>query len=457
MVTRLRASGVGIAQIARGFNVHRRTVWHWFKKAAELPESAQKPRTRFRKVSEEGRAWLATTAKARVVVTQMELAKLYHQQFGISISQQHVSRILREQGVSRKIVAVMSSEAQEQPERHLDFHAKISSVDQEHLAALDESTFHINEGARYGYSERGQRAVVYRPSARGTKINLCLCVSRTQKDGNWKGSVVAFRLYEGNMTTDRFTSFLGDLTPGLSVITDNAGFHGAPWQRRKDKKGVGYYQDMRHGKAAKAVQKAAADAGVELVYLRPRSPQFNPCEHVFSVVKSRVRRDCPGTVDDLIASIRRALEYIGEMDLGPTFDHCVRASQGESDRLQLLLPSTTWTRPQYPALPGSNTAPRLAEEVEMSSGSAAGAPAGPGGQGGSLQPGTVAEASGSHEANEGSAGPPDPLKTTFVSYVFESKVSGAESRLNGTDLTHPPSWLLLSLDSSPSSRTFRRI
>ena len=151
---------------------------------------------------------------------------------------------------------------------------------------------------------------------------------------------------------------------------------------------------------------------------------------MFSVVKSRVRRDCPGTVDDLIASIRRALEYIGEMDLGPTFDHCVRASQGESDRLQLLLPSTTWTRPQYPALPGSSTAPRLAEEVEMSSGSAAGAPAGPGGQGGDLQPGTVAEASGSHEANEGSAGPPDPLKTTFVSYVFESKVSGAESRLN---------------------------
>ena len=90
----------------------------------------------------------------------------------------------------------------------------------------------------------------------------------------------------------------------------------------------------------------------------------------------------------------------------------------------------------------------------MSSGSAAGAPAGPGGQGGSLQPGTVAEASGSHEANEGSAGPPDPLKTTFVSYVFESKVSRAESRLNGTDLTPP---LFLSLDSSPSSRTFRRI
>ena len=352
IATRLRASGVGIAQIARGFDVHRRTVWRWFEKAGKGPaEAAQGRQTHFRKVSEEGRSWLAATAKARVIVTQVELAKLYYEEFGVSISQQHVSRILREQGVSRKVVTVMSAEAQEQPERHLEFHAKLSSVDQEHLAAPDESTFHINEGLRYGYSARGERAVVYRPSARGTKINLCLCVSRIQKQGNWKRSVVAYRLYEGNMSTDRFTTFLGDLPSGLSIITDNAGFHGAPWQRRKDRNGVGYYQDMSHGKSAKAVREAAAEAGVELVYLRPRSPQFNPCEHVFSVIKSRVRKDCPSKVEDLIASIRRALEYVGEMDLGPTFDHCFPRQPGRARSPAAFASKHAIRTPRKPRLP----------------------------------------------------------------------------------------------------------
>ena len=109
-------------------------------------------------------------------------------------------------------------------------------MDPDHLAALDEATFHLNEGLRYGYAAKGHRAIVTRPSARGTKLNLVLCVSMTARPGKQLGSVVAYAIFEGNMSSERFVHFLSRIDVGvgqpLFIILDNAGFHGSPLRRR---------------------------------------------------------------------------------------------------------------------------------------------------------------------------------------------------------------------------------
>ncbi|KAI9012355.1 hypothetical protein DFJ74DRAFT_300050 [Hyaloraphidium curvatum] len=78
----------------------------------------------------------------------MNVAREFEREFGVAISQQTVSRILGEQGIVRKKLKFVSPEAMAQPERHVTFHERIAGVEPENLAALDESSFHINEGPR---------------------------------------------------------------------------------------------------------------------------------------------------------------------------------------------------------------------------------------------------------------------------------------------------------------------
>ncbi|KAI9016035.1 hypothetical protein DFJ74DRAFT_679258 [Hyaloraphidium curvatum] len=67
--------------------------------------------------------------------------------------------------------------------------------------------------------------------------------------------------------------------------------------------------------------------------MRPQSPQFNPAEIFFAMTKHRVRADCPSTQEELIASIKRAVDAVADMDLSKIFHHCFKASAAEYTRL----------------------------------------------------------------------------------------------------------------------------
>ncbi|KAI9018429.1 hypothetical protein DFJ74DRAFT_644502 [Hyaloraphidium curvatum] len=85
----------------------------------------------------------------KVTASQAGMARAFMDRFGVAISQQWVSKILQEHGVTRKRLRVTSSEAAAQPERHLAFHEAVAGADETDLASLDESSFHINEGPSY--------------------------------------------------------------------------------------------------------------------------------------------------------------------------------------------------------------------------------------------------------------------------------------------------------------------
>lgn len=132
LARKLRNLGLGTAQIYRFMEISRRTYWRIFQKQWKTTRDRN-----FRKIFLEQRRWLAETAKARVVVTQNELARDFKQLFGRTISQQYFSRVLKEQGVKHKKVTIVSAEAADQPERHLEFHSKVAQVEEHNLIALD--------------------------------------------------------------------------------------------------------------------------------------------------------------------------------------------------------------------------------------------------------------------------------------------------------------------------------
>ncbi|KAI9024054.1 hypothetical protein DFJ74DRAFT_767572 [Hyaloraphidium curvatum] len=348
--------------ICRVFGVDRSTFWRWMKVDFSADAPARKRGGRPCKVTPERARWLAELAVSRVTCNQREMAREFEREFGVAISQQTVSRILGEQGIVRKKLKFVSPEAMAKPERQVTFHERIAGVEPENLAALDESSFHINEGPTHGYARRGQEAVVERSGDRGTKLTLALCVSMVPRPSNYGGCVVSYELYEGNMNGDRFVRFLGTIGAGrraqqhgdgdrqsgertseeLVVIPDNAGYHGSPVRKTKDADGQTVYRDSSATKSHRAVHDAAKANGLRMTYMRPRSPQFNPTEPTFSVIKRRVRKDCLTTMEELIASIRSAIDYVATMDLSKMFRHCLKASKTENLPFVLLFNPYTY-------------------------------------------------------------------------------------------------------------------
>ena len=71
--------------------------------------------------------------------------------------------------------------------------------------------------------------------------------------------------------------------------------------------------------------------GVEVLYLPPRSPDFNPIEEAFSKIKNLLRKAGARVREALVEAIGMALSEVSEEDALAFFEHC-----GYREAVQLL-------------------------------------------------------------------------------------------------------------------------
>ena len=196
---------------------------------------------------------------------------------------------------------------------------------------------------RYGYARKGSLAVIQRSRKRGSKITLALCISMLPKNGS---CVVCFAIYPQSMTCDKFLHFLDTIGQSLrtnsivgeanstqhySIILDNGPFHGPPGQLANPNRPTPTF--------VKVQAKAAANF-LELIYMRPLSPQFNPTEYVFSLIKRGVRKNCPSTQQQLVAIIEETIKNLQPSAINNTFKHCLEESEKEYQRISASLATT---------------------------------------------------------------------------------------------------------------------
>jgi transposase len=94
--------------------------------------------------------------------------------------------------------------------------------------------------------------------------------------------VVASMVVKGSINSASFASFVGslDAAPGSVAILDNVSFH----------------------KSA-VVRDAAARKGIKFLFIPPYSPDFNPIEGTFSVLKAALRSGQQIDLDTAMATI----------------------------------------------------------------------------------------------------------------------------------------------------------
>lgn len=107
-------------------------------------------------------------------------------------------------------------------------------------------------------------------------------------------------IIEGSFNTELFTQFIGDLVakmqpfpaPNSVVVMDNCRIHKAPEIRELIESRSGFV----HTRCLKCSD--AVSRGLKLEFLPAYSPDFNPIELAFSLLKGKLRRYPPPSSDD---------------------------------------------------------------------------------------------------------------------------------------------------------------
>jgi transposase len=157
---------------------------------------------------------------------------------------------------------------------------------------------------RRARSRRGRPVYGSIPHNRGKNLTLPFRGREGVGAVSATGGLLAWRSYDGAMTGARFLAFVVEaLIPALSegdvLVMDNLSAH-----------------------KTKAVREALKAAGVTPLYLPRYSPEYNPIELCWAVVKARLRGVGARTRETLRAAVAGALAAVGVEEVKRWVRHC---------------------------------------------------------------------------------------------------------------------------------------
>ena len=176
------------------------------------------------------------------------------------------------------------------------WHRRQGGLDPTRLVFIDESAAKTNLTRLRGRAPRGERLVCHAPHGHWRTTTM---ISSVRLDGT-----SACLTIEGATDTEVFQAYVREvLVPSLRVgdivVMDNLGAH------------------KNDGTLA-----LIAQAGAEVRFLPPYSPDLNPIEMMWSKVKSLLRKAEARTHDELLSAIAAALRAVTAQDALGWFVAC---------------------------------------------------------------------------------------------------------------------------------------
>ena len=228
------------------------------------------PRTGNRKFSDEMRTFVTEMIRRRPCATHLEIRDAVFEVYGVAMSRKLVGIALKRMGFSRKRVRsrLRPPLLDAWRQRRIDFRGKLELViaNNDLVIAIDESGFDQRpKNAMYGYAPRGHPAIVIGPTCASSRhITLLMAICP-----NTCVPVVSHQLLERGVKGDRFAAFISSLpyAAPATIILDNASIH-----------------------RTHIVKDAAAARGYNLLFVPPYSPECNPIENIFGIIKQKFYR-----------------------------------------------------------------------------------------------------------------------------------------------------------------------
>jgi transposase len=242
-----------LRKVSQIFQIGKSTLARWVRPLI-------RPRERT-SILERARAHIAEIIEEHPFCTIADVASKLRDR-GLTVSCSSAWRAVRRAGFSPKRPKLRTSRREPSLEECEAFLQGFRQTGER--ISVDESCIYLNDPPRRGYSRRGQRIIHRTATApRRRKISLLLAISETR-------GVIAYTTTKDSVNTAYFNDFLRniDAPTGSIVILDNVSFH-----------------------HSRAVKETAVAKGIALLYPPPYSPDFNPVENSFSVLKAALRKD----------------------------------------------------------------------------------------------------------------------------------------------------------------------
>lgn len=149
---------------------------------------------------------------------------------------------------------------------------------------------------RYGRAGRGQRVREAAPGGHWRTVTMLGAISSE----GWQAAMTIAAATDGEV----FLAYVRDvlcptLRPGQAVVMDNLSAH-----------------------KVKGVAEAIRAAGAEVLYLPPYSPDCNPIEACWAVVKQLLRICKAHSLEALDLAIPTALAAVSKLTIANCFRHC---------------------------------------------------------------------------------------------------------------------------------------
>ena len=259
-----------LRKTAKRFSISKSTLQRWIQICNSTRIDKMLNVKKFYKVNNQIIIAVQDAVKRFPFITLKDLQTIIRRSFNISLSHETVRRIIRSLKITRKRASIKVIKSKTYwnllQEKRRIFMETYIPINIDTIISIDETSVCSNLFPKYGYNEKGKRLHVPLRSYKTRKINVIMAVSSRR--------IEHIQLSKDNTNSVVFIDFINRLILSLDnsisrvFIMDNVSFH-------KNKK----------------VEHLINSYGHRLLFTPPYSPDTNPIENAFSVLKHRVRKD----------------------------------------------------------------------------------------------------------------------------------------------------------------------
>jgi len=296
--TRLFANGSSVTEVSATLGVSIRSALRIYHRVR--PQFVGQTWTAYQ-VSKGGRKRQDQQAKIRQLleiirlnptITPLQIAQQLHMSVTTTCRLMHIANITFKH-IIRQPVTHNSEEVKGKRQEYGTWWLLLP-FPRSNIYFLDETGFNIQMTEEFGWSVAGSPCVLEVPANRGRNMSLLMVIGLV--------GIVAWQLYEGSVNADLMSTFviekLNPVLPNNShVVMDNVRFH---------------HSQLVWNSFRNTVQAA---------FLPPYSPQLNPIEEVFTVVKRQYKKLHVKTKEEARIAIQYILQLMSTENFTQFYKH----------------------------------------------------------------------------------------------------------------------------------------
>lgn len=268
------------------FNISNGTLYNWINKNKTNELKEKKKYNKISKYTPEIKCYIRSYVLRNKIFDYKKLIKLINKKYNVTAGKTKIYEILKEMDLTRKRInkRFFYGDQNKHKIKLKNFKTQIKSIKMTDIISIDETSIDTRIIPIYGWSTKGKK-IELKVNALKKRYTVICGISNTK--------LVYHKIINGSANATDFKDFLININKMVNnkyFLLDNARIH--------------------HSKLVKNYINTTTN---KLLYNVPYSPEFNPIEHIFSILKNTIRKQSTNSNSvKLKININNALNKITE-------------------------------------------------------------------------------------------------------------------------------------------------